>query len=62
MWGGNYYDRKRYDQTDIIRRADGRITPFIIFIKWMWKYEKSAGRQESAVTECRSREEKNKFF
>lgn len=59
--GGNYYDRKRYDQTDIIRRADGRITPFIIFIKWMWKYEKSAGRQESAVTECRSREEKINF-
>lgn len=59
--GGNYYDRKRYDQTDIIRRADGRITPFIIFIKWMWKYEKSAGRQESAVTECRSREKKINF-
>ena len=29
-------------------------------IMWMWKYEKSAGRQEPAVTE--RRDEKNKFF
>ena len=30
--GGNYYDRKKYDQTDIIRWADRRITPLIICI------------------------------
>ncbi len=40
---------------DIIRWADRRITPFIICIMWMWKYEKSAGRQEPAVTERRGR-------
>lgn len=32
----------------------------LICIMWMWKYEKSAGRQEPAVTE--RRDEKNKFF
>ena len=54
--GGNYYDRKRYDQTDIIRRADGRITPFIIFIKWMWKYEKSAGKKKINFSEKKYQE------
>ena len=32
MWGGNYYDRKKYDEADVIRWADRRITPFIICI------------------------------